>query len=104
MGFRLCSVSFFFKVFICVPHTYSSILDMYCRYHHDIESYHIPKPLIIEGFGKVKDAVSSYLGGAAAPEVIDGVNIVSDGSNLPLVDESAQDVPISATQPLQQEA
>lgn len=74
------------------------------RYHHDIESYNIPKPLIIEGFGKVKDAVSSYLGGAAAPEVIDGVNIVSDGNNLPLVDKSAEDVLITATQLLQEEA
>ncbi|KAG1076606.1 hypothetical protein G6F42_025415 [Rhizopus arrhizus] len=90
---------------LCEKAKWRSTWDFDCaQYHHDIESYHIPKPLIIEGFGKVKDAVSSYLGGAAAPEVIDGVNIVSDGSNLPLVDESAQDVPISATQPLQQEA
>lgn len=59
--------------------------------------------MIVEGFGKVKDAVSSYLGGAAAPEVIDGVNIVSDGNNLPLVDKSAEDVLITATQLLQQE-
>lgn len=97
-------LSEFSRSLFCVPHTYSLILNVHSRYHHDIESYHIPKPLIIEGFGKVKDAVSSYLGGAAAPEVIDGVNIVSDGSNLPLVDESAQDAPITATQPLQQEA
>ncbi|KAL7322985.1 hypothetical protein PS15p_210952 [Mucor circinelloides] len=90
---------------LCEKAKWRSTWDFDCaQYHHDIESYHIPKPLIIEGFGKVKDAVSSYLGRAAAPEVIDGVNIVSDGSNLPLVDESAQDVPISATQPLQQEA
>jgi hypothetical protein len=101
VGFRLCSVSssalfFFFLVYqfilcyflgSCKSHL--SSLFFLCRYHHDIESYNIKKPLIIEGFGKVKDAVSSFMGNhEQAAEVAGGVNIVSDGI-IPLVDESA---------------
>ncbi|CEP10064.1 hypothetical protein [Parasitella parasitica] len=90
---------------LCEKSKWRSTWDFDCaQFHHDIESYNIPKPLIIEGFGKVKDAVSSYLGGAAAPEVIDGINIVSDGSNLPFVDKSAEEIVLTtATQLLQQE-
>lgn len=72
----------------------------YYRFHHDIESYNVKKPLIIEGFDKVKDAVSSFMGNhEQAAEVAGGVNIVSDGSSLPLMSNDNQDdSPITATQ------
>lgn len=54
------------------------MLNFY-RFHHDIESYNLPKPLYLEGFGKVKDVVNSYWGQEQAAEVADNVNIVSDG-------------------------
>lgn len=74
------------------------------RYHHDIASYNIPKPMIIEGLGKVKDALSSFMGNQQAAEVAGGVNIVSDGIQLPLADESAQQNLITtATQLLQEQ-
>lgn len=65
-------------------------LTFSCRYHHDIESYKLKKPIIVEGFSKVKDAVTSFMGNhEQAAEVAGGVNIVSDGMNVPLVDEYA---------------
>lgn len=86
----MCSVSFFF-FFWCTSGTYT-----FYRYHHDIESYKINKPLYVEGIDKVKDALNSFIGNRQqAAEVAGGVNIVSDG--VELVDESASNDIAEAT-------
>jgi hypothetical protein len=64
---------------------YESVQAYLCvivRYHHDIESYNIKKPLIIEGIDKMKSVVSSYWANYPA-EVAGVVNIVSDAINVP---------------------
>ncbi|KAG2195696.1 hypothetical protein INT47_012917 [Mucor saturninus] len=76
---------------LCEEAKWRSTWDFDCaQYHHDIESYKVKKPLVIEGFSKVKDAVSSFMGNhEQQAEVIGGVNIVSDAADLPLVVEEA---------------
>ena len=63
-------------------HGNSKLICTTIRFHHDIESYKIPKPLILEGIGKVKDAVSSYLSNHQGPEAVEGVNLVSDAIDV----------------------
>lgn len=85
LGFRLCSVSNF------LPFSPACVFIFFCfasRYHHDIESYKLKKPIIIEGLDKVKDAVTSFMGNhEQAAEVAGGVNIVSDGMDVPLAED-----------------
>ncbi|KAI8048942.1 uncharacterized protein B0P05DRAFT_564084 [Gilbertella persicaria] len=87
---------------LCEKAKWRSTWDFDCaQYHHDIESYNVPKPLIIEGFGKVKDAVSSYLSKQQNAEAADGINIVSDQMK-PFVDPSVLEEAAFVTGTLQQ--
>ncbi|KAG1442345.1 hypothetical protein G6F55_012996 [Rhizopus delemar] len=68
---------------LCEKAKWRSTWDFNCaEYHHDIESYNIKKPLIIEGIDKMKSVVSSYWANHPA-EVAGVVNIVSDAINVP---------------------
>lgn len=93
----MCSVStyffFFYFLFLNICETY-----LKNRYHHDIESYKIQKPLFVDGIDKVKDAFSSLIGNhQQAAEVAGGVNIVSDGIK-PILDDFSLNNNVEATQ------
>ncbi|CAO3666880.1 unnamed protein product [Rhizopus stolonifer] len=86
---------------LCEKAKWRSTWDFDCaQYHHDLESYNVKKPLIIEGLDKMKSVVGSYWAKdpaeAAGAEVIDNVNIVSDG----MIQEASntEDIDLTATQ------
>ncbi|KAI9260776.1 hypothetical protein BY458DRAFT_491669 [Sporodiniella umbellata] len=69
---------------LCEKAKWRSTWDFDCaQFHHDIESYQVPKPFYMEGLDKAKNAVSSYLARdpleANRAKVAGVVNIVSDG-------------------------
>ncbi|RCH87257.1 hypothetical protein CU097_002945 [Rhizopus azygosporus] len=81
---------------LCEKGKWRSTWDFDCaQYHHDIESYNIKKPLIIEGIDKVKNVFGSYLSNNNRPEAVEVINIVSN--EIKLSNESIQNGENSAS-------
>lgn len=107
-GLLITAVIYVYRIFIpitygepwtqdlCEKAKWRPTWDFDCaQFHHDIDSYNIKKPLIIEGFDKVKDAVSSFMGNhEQAAKAVKGVNIISDGNEIPL---ASNDIPEAIT-------